>query len=170
MFFLFLLLISSIPFCTGIAILVLFKNSQLSKVIFLFLLVSSFWQLDVTFLYAKDLLSKETTEFFFRLFRFGSIMVTPTIFHIGYTIVQGELSDELKKRWSTLVNRKTLRLVYAYSLFVYLIGWSDKGIKGLKLVQIGNSEFYFPINGELSWIYNSNIVLFIFCMGHMPFN
>ena len=36
MFFLFLFLISSIPFCIGIAILRLFKSNNLSKVIFLF--------------------------------------------------------------------------------------------------------------------------------------
>ena len=36
MFFLFLLLISSIPFCIGIAILRVFKNNNLSKVIFHF--------------------------------------------------------------------------------------------------------------------------------------
>ena len=164
MFFLFLLLISSIPFCIGIAILRLFKSNNLSKVIFIFLLMTSFWQLDVTFLYAHKIFSEETVEFFFRLFRFGSIMVTPTIFHIGYTIVQEELSDALKKRWSKLVNRKTLLLFYAYSLFVYIIGWSDKGIKGLELVQIEKDVFYFPVNGELSWIYNSNVLFFIFSM------
>ena len=164
MFFLFLLLISSIPFCIGIAILRLFKSNNLSKVIFIFLLMTSFWQLDVTFLYAHKIFSEETVEFFFRLFRFGSIMVTPTVFHIGYTIVQEELPDALKKRWSKLVNRKTLLLFYAYSLFVYIIGWSDKGIKGLELVQIEKDVFYFPVNGELSWIYNSNVLLFIFSM------
>ena len=164
MFFLFLLLISSIPFCIGIAILRLFKSNNLSKVIFIFLFMTSFWQLDVTFLYAHKYLSEENVEFFFRLFRFGSIMVTPTVFHVGYTIVQEELSDALKKRWSKLVNRKTLLLFYAYSLFVYIIGWSDKGIKGLELVQIEKDEFYFPVNGELSWIYSSNVLFFIFSM------
>ena len=82
MFFLFLLLISSIPFSIGIAILRLFKSNNLSKVIFIFLLMTSFWQLDVTFLYAHKIFSEETVEFFFRLFRFGSIMVTPTVFHV----------------------------------------------------------------------------------------
>ena len=161
MFFLFLFLISSIPFCTGIAILGLFKNNNLSRVIFLFLLMGSFWQLNVTFLYTTDFLSNETAEFYFRLFRFGSIMVTPTVFHVGYTIVQGELSDDMKERWSHIMNRKTLLLIYAYSLFNYIIGWSDKGITSLELVSIGESEFYFPVYGELSWIFNSTIIFFI---------
>ena len=154
MFFIFLLLISSIPFCIGVAIRSLFKSNNLSKVIFIFLLMTSFWQLDVTFLYATEYLSKETVEFFFRLFRFGSIMVSPAIFHIGYTIVQEELSDGLKKRWNKLVNRKTLGLFYAYSLLVYIIGWTNKGITGLELVTIENNRFYFPINGDLAWIYD----------------
>lgn len=164
MFFLFLLLISSIPFCIGIAILRLFKSNHLSKVIFIFLLMTSFWQLDVTFLYAYELLSEENIEFFFRLFRFGSIMVTPIVFHIGYTIVRDELQNASKKRWSKLVNRKTLLLFYAYSLFVYITGWSDKGIKGLELVQIEKDVFYFPVDGELSWIYHSNVLFFAFSM------
>ena len=164
MFFIFLLLLSCIPFCVGITIFVLFKSNNLSKVIFLFLLMTSFWQLDVTFLYAHNIFSEETIEFFFRLFRFGSIMVTPTIFHIGYTIVQEELSDDLKKRWSNLVNRKTLLLFYACSLFVYIIGWSDKGIKGLELIQMRIDAFYFPVYGELSWIFSSNVLLFIVSM------
>jgi len=88
-------------------------------------------------------------------------MVTPTVFHVGYTIVQGELSDDMKERWSHIMNRKTLLLIYAYSLFNYIIGWSDKGITSLELVSIGESEFYFPVYGELSWIFNSTIIFFI---------
>ena len=124
----------------------------------------SFWQLDVAFLYAYDLFKEETIEFFFKLFRFGSIMLTPTIFHIGYTIVQEMLPTELKKKWRFFVNRTTVLLFYGLAFLVYVSGWSHKGISGLELIQIGSSLFYFPVYGELSWIFNSNVILFIVSM------
>ncbi|CAM5386659.1 Bifunctional diguanylate cyclase/phosphodiesterase OS=Lysinibacillus sphaericus OX=1421 GN=LS41612_07040 PE=4 SV=1 [Lysinibacillus sphaericus] len=65
MFFIFLLLLSGIPICVGITILVLFKKNKLSKIIFLFLLLASFWHIDVSFLYAVQLFSQETIMFFF---------------------------------------------------------------------------------------------------------
>jgi len=164
MFFLFLTLLTCIPLCIGITILVLFKKSNLSKIIFMFLLLASFWQLDVAFLYAYDLFKEETIEVFFKLFRFGSIMITPTIFYVGYTIVQETFSNDLKKKWRFLVNRATVLLLYSLSLVAYIVGWSDKGISGLELIQIGSHIFYFPIYGELSWVFNSNILLFIVSM------
>ncbi|WP_162212717.1 sensor domain-containing protein [Lysinibacillus contaminans] len=98
---------------------------------------------------------------FFKFFRFGSIMVTPTIFYVGYTIVQEILANEFKKKWSFLVNRTTVLLSYALALLVYIIGWSDKGVSGLELIQIGSNIFYYPVNGDLSWIFNSNILFFV---------
>ena len=81
-------------------------------------------------------------------------MITPTIFYVGYTIVQEELSNELKKKWRFYVNRTTVLLFYGLAFLVYISGWSDKGISGLELIQIGSTLFYFPVYGELSWIFN----------------
>ena len=66
MFFLFLILLTCIPLCIGITILVLFKKNNLSKIIFIFLLLASFWQLDVAFLYSFDLFKEETIEILFQ--------------------------------------------------------------------------------------------------------
>ena len=164
MFFLFLILLTCIPLCIGITILVLFKKNNLSKIIFIFLLLASFWQLDVAFLYSVDLFKEETIEIFFKVFRFGSIMITPTIFYVGYTIVQETLSNDLKKKWRFFVNRTTVLLFYGLAFFVYISGWSHKGISGLELIQIGSNLFYFPIYGELSWVFNINILLFVVSM------
>lgn len=161
MFYLFLILLACIPISVGITILVLFEKSKLSKIIFLFLLLASFWQIDVAFLYAQQLFKEETIMLFFRIFRFGSIMVTPTILYIGYTIVQEILPDNYKKKWCFLVNRTTVFLSYVMALIVYIIGWSDRGIKGLELVQVDSNIFYYPVNGELSWIFNSNVLFFV---------
>lgn len=164
MFFLFLILLSCIPLCIGITILVLFKKNNLSKILFIFLLLASFWQLDVAFLHSYELFEEETIEFFFKLFRFGSIMITPTLFYVAYTIVQEMLADDLKKKWRFLVNRSTVLLFYAMTFLVYIIGWSDKGVSGLEVIQKGSTIFYFPVYGELSWFFHSNVLLFIFSM------
>ena len=91
-------------------------------------------------------------------------MITPTIFYIGYTIVQEILPNDLKKKWRFFVNRTTVLLFYGLAFLVYISGWSDKGISGLELIQIGSNIFYFPVYGELSWIFNSNVILFIVSM------
>nr|WP_295973490.1 EAL domain-containing protein [uncultured Bacillus sp.] len=164
MFFLFLSLLASIPLWIGITIIVLFKKNALSKIIFLFLLLTSFWQLDVTFLYSYHLLPEKTIDFFFRLFRFGSVMITPTIFYVAYATVQEHLSEEAKKKWVRLVNRKTLFLFYGLALVTYALGWSEKGISHLEVLQYGTSKFYFPVEGDLSWLFSFDVLLFVFCM------
>ena len=164
MFFTFLILLSCIPICVGITILSLFKKNKLSKIIFLFLLMVTFWQLDVAFLYSYNLFKEEIIEFFFKLFRFGSIMIPPTIFYIGYGIVQETLPMNLKKKWQFLVNRTTVLLLYGVAFVVYLIGWSDKGVSKIELIQIGSNLFYFPVYGELSWTFYSNLLFFVVSM------
>ena len=161
MFFVFFILLSFIPASVGITILFLFRNNKLSKASFLFLLFASFWQLDVSFLYSYHLLKEETVLWFFRLLRFGSIMVTPTIFYVAYTIVQELPANGFKTKWRFIVNRTTVLLSYGLALLAYITGWSDKGISGLETIQLGTNKFYFPINGELSWIFMTNLLLFL---------
>lgn len=164
MFFLFLILLSCIPLSIGITILVLFKKNNLSKIIFIFLVWASFWQLDVAFLHSYDLFKEETIEILFKLFRFGSIMIPPTLFYVAFTIVHEMLSNELKIKWRFLVNRTNVRLFYVMALLIYISGWNDKGVSGLEPIQNGSNIYYFPVYGELSWFFHSNVLLFIFSM------
>ena len=164
MFFTFLILLSCIPICVGITILVLFKKYKLSKVLFLFLVMVSFWQLDIAFLYSYDLFKEETITFFFKLFRFGSIMMTPAIFHLGYTIIQEILPETLQKKWLHFVNRTTVSLFYGLAFLVYIVGWSSNGVQELELLQIDSNQFYFPVYGDLSWTFYSNVLLFLVSM------
>ncbi len=124
----------------------------------------SFWQLDVAILYANDLFNEETINFIFKLLRFGSIMITPAIFHIGYTIVQEILPEDTQKNWQLFVNRTTLSIFYGVAFLVYIVGWSKKGVSDLELLHVGSNTFYFPIYGELSWIFYSNVLLFLVSM------
>ncbi|MDS9472608.1 EAL domain-containing protein [Sporosarcina pasteurii] len=161
MFYIFLILLSCIPIGVGITLLVLFEKNRLSKIIFLLLIMVTLWQLDIAFLYAHRSLEKETILFLFNLFRFGSIMITPTFFYLGYTIVQEMLPKDLAKKWQLFINRSTVLLFYGIAFFVYIISWSDKAIQRIELMNIGSSIFYFPVYGELSWIYIFNIMLSI---------
>ncbi|MEK4627395.1 EAL domain-containing protein [Solibacillus sp. FSL R7-0682] len=161
MLFIFFSLLAIIPFCVGIIILVLFKRNRLSKSIFLFLLFASFWQIDVSVLYSHGILQEETILTMFQLFRFGFIMVTPAIVYIGYIIVQEMLPEKERKKWRFIVNRTTVILSFVLALVAYIIGWSDKGVSGLQLIQSGTNLFYFPIDGELSWVITANLILFI---------
>ncbi|MFC7686546.1 EAL domain-containing protein [Ureibacillus sp. GCM10028918] len=161
MFFTFLILLSFIPLFVGITLLVLFKKYKLSKVLFLLLIMVTFWQLDIAFLYADELFSEEIITFFFKLLRFGSIMITPAIFHIGYTIVQEILPDHLQKKWQNFVNLPTVLAFYGLAFLVYIVGWSDNGVSTLELIQIDSNTFYFPVYGELYWTFYFNIILFL---------
>ncbi|MDN4491956.1 sensor domain-containing protein [Ureibacillus aquaedulcis] len=164
MFFTFLILLSCIPIVVGVTLLMLFKKYKLSKVLFLLLLMVTFWQLDVAFLYSNNLLSEEVITFLFKLFRFGSIMITPVFFHVGYTIVQEILPIHLQKKWRPFVNRNTLYLFYGVAFLVYIVGWSENGVEKLELMQIGSNIFYFPVYGNLSWTFIFNIVFFLVSM------
>ncbi|SOC39960.1 putative bifunctional diguanylate cyclase/phosphodiesterase [Ureibacillus acetophenoni] len=162
MFSIFLFILSLIPICVGITLLVLFKSNKLSKIIFIFLVMVSFWHLDIAFLYSVNLFEKETINFFYRLFRFGSIMITPMLFHLGYTIAQEMLSDNLKKKWRFIINKYAVSLLYLIAVVSYLTSYSKYGVQKLELLEVGQSIFYFPVYGELSWVFYTNIILFIF--------
>lgn len=116
LFFTFVILYSHL--CWNYDFSVIQKN-KLSKIIFLFLLLASFWHIDVSFLYAVQMFSQETIMFFFKLFRFGSIMLTPTIFYVGYTIVQEMLPSEYQKSGGLLLIgllcSSLMRLLYLFT-------------------------------------------------------
>jgi diguanylate cyclase (GGDEF)-like protein/PAS domain S-box-containing protein len=162
MFFLFLLLVALIPLVIGISILKMFKGNKLSKVLFLFLLLASLWQIDVSVLFAHKILPQQAIDFLFRLFRIGSIMVSPTLFFVAFVIYQEELSNFRNSKWNYLMNKKVVILYYICSFAVYLIGWSPKGIHSYRLIDpVYAPSYYFPVYGSLSWVFNANVFLFI---------
>ncbi|WP_175990179.1 EAL domain-containing protein [Bacillus sp. Marseille-Q1617] len=162
MFFLFLLLVALIPLVIGISIVKMFKGNKLSKVLFLFLLLASLWQVDVSVLFAHHILSREAIDFLFRLFRIGSIMVSPTLFFVAFIIYQEELANFQNSKWNYLMNKKVVIFYYICSFAVYLIGWSHKGIHSYRLIEPVNAPaFHFPVYGSLSWVFQANVLLFI---------
>ncbi|MEH7747491.1 PAS domain S-box protein, partial [Neobacillus drentensis] len=62
------------------------------------------------------------------------------------------------------VNKFTVVTLYLWSAFVYLIGWSHKGIQSFELVRpqgLIKVSFLYPVYGDWSWIFNFNLLLFI---------
>ncbi|MEI5909141.1 EAL domain-containing protein [Bacillus spongiae] len=162
MFFLFLLFVAFIPFFLGLSILVMVKRSMFSKALFLFLLLASFWQIDVSLLYAIHYFSRETIDFLFRLFRIGPIMLTPTLFFIAYIIINEEPSFLQNSKWRYIMNKTNVILFYLWGMIVYIVGWSDQGIFTLTLMEPEEAyRFYFPSYGSLSWFFHFNVLLFM---------
>ena len=91
-------------------------------------------------------------------------MVTPTVFHVGYTIVKEELSDALKKNGVSLSTVKHFSYFMPIPYLSTSLGGVIRELKVLNLFKSRRYEFYFPVNGELSWIYSSNVLIFIFSM------
>ncbi|BCB05797.1 putative bifunctional diguanylate cyclase/phosphodiesterase [Bacillus sp. KH172YL63] len=161
MFFLFSLLVALIPFSIGITVLFMFKKSKLSKVLFLFLLLASLWQMDVAILFAHGILSIDLIDFLFRLFRIGSILLSPTLFYVAYTIYHEQFQSSGRSRWRYIMNKTSVLSFYIWGLIVYFVGWSEYGIDRLVLVNPeGSYGYYYPLYGDLSWVFHANLCLF----------
>ncbi|KRE58391.1 putative bifunctional diguanylate cyclase/phosphodiesterase [Paenibacillus sp. Soil750] len=162
MFLLLLLIITFIPLFVGLTILFMFEKTKLARAIFMFLFFASMWELDTAVLYAHHLLSETTIEFLFRFFRFGSIMLTPALIYVAYSMAS-EVAESQKSRWLRVAVSKTMVvLVFSWSLFVYLIGWTNLGIQNLYLVKMDSlTDFMFPANGPWAGVFHLNVVLLI---------
>ena len=104
---------------------IMFKKSKLSKVLFLFLFLASLWQIDVAFLFAYGLLPVEIIDLCFRVFRIGSILVSPTLFYVAYTIYQEEFPSGRRSRWRFVMNKYSVIFFYVWGFIVYFVGWSQ---------------------------------------------
>lgn len=162
MFLLLLFIITLIPLIVGLTILFMFEKTKMARAIFMFLFFASMWELDTAFLYTHHLLPETTVEFLFRLFRFGPIMLTPALIYVAYSMAS-EVVESQKSRWLQIAMSKTMVvLVFSWSLFVYLIGWTTLGIKDLYLVNMDSlTDFMFPANGPWAGVFQVNVVLLI---------
>ncbi len=164
MLFVFMMLFAIIPLVIGITIFFMLKKTQLASALLLFLVLVSVWQFDVAILYADQFFSYEVIDTIFRALRFGTIMLTPTLFYVAYIVVKDHLPQMTGTNWKRVMNIKVVWTFYAWSLFVYAVGWSEHGISGLTFMESDTfNSFYFPQYGSLSWVFTTNVILFIFC-------
>ncbi|MFB3162435.1 EAL domain-containing protein [Neobacillus sp. 179-J 1A1 HS] len=151
------------PLAAGITTIYILGKTKLSKLLFIFFIFASFWQIDVSFLHAHEFFPNSIIEFLFKLFRFGSIMVAPTLFAVIYTAInQTQMIESRMVKYA--VNKITVVTLYIWSTFVYLIGWSHKGIQSFELVKsqgLIKVSFLYPVYGDWSWIFNFNTCMFI---------
>lgn len=165
MYFILMTLFAATSLVTGLIIISILGKSRLSYALFYFLLFASIWQLDVAVLYASNFLSHDTIESLFRLFRIGTIMLTPSLFYVALVIWEEMIPDSKKTKWKYVINRKTFMLLLIFSTIVYIVGWSKQGINYFIIIQSDSyPNFLFPIYGGLGWIYIVNLLLFLLCI------
>jgi len=156
--------ISLIPFFCGLIIFV-GNKLEIARLISYFLFLLSIWQLDVSFLYAEDYLSKPTIEILFRIFRFGPIMIMPLLYYIAFYIYKtGLATKELKKWHKLLYNKWIFYFVFLVSLLVYFVNLTTSGVAGLHQVHEYSTfpAHYIPIYGALNITFYINIILVFF--------
>ncbi len=161
MYFILMLAVALIPLSVAIIITYMFEKTKLVFALSFFLLLAAIWQMDVAFLYAHEILPIKTIEWLFRFLRIGSILLTPTLFYVGYVAVNGIFDHFNTHIWRVFINRYTVAILYLWSFITYFIGWTEKGFTHLYLVQSSNhTSFLFPVYGSLSWVFEINVMLF----------
>lgn len=152
---------SLVPLFLGMSCKMLFKT-KLTNAMLIFMIFMSIWQLDVSVLYSNDVMNTDWIFFLFKLFRIGSIMLPPAFLYVGYVTLK-YLTKEEAKWMNRIINKYTLSLYGAWSLFIYMINWTDYGVLGLKNIDgFGNHiTVLYPIYGEWGSLFVNHIKLLI---------
>lgn len=157
-------IIGIIPIMLGYSLFQLYKGAKMTLPIFIYMVLISFWQIDVGVLYLKDIASEQTVLFLFKLFRGATIYAVPAMFYVIYAIIH---KQEATLKENNAVNKIILNIftkqgligLLIWSSIVYLISWTSYGVQGLEVKSISHSpfDFYFPVYGSLSYIYKIHI-------------
>lgn len=160
--------IAMIPIVLAIGIRNLYKGSELSYWLLIYMGIVSVWQLDVSILYFKDVLSEDTILFIFRLLRFSTVFSIPVVFYITYIIINKHTTTFKDRNFFNFIlrvifSRKAFVVLLIWSTVVYVVNWTSFGIKKLVVRQTFYSSitFYFPEYGNLSWIFVLHMSSFI---------
>lgn len=167
------LTISVLPITVGFALLRLYGISRLTVCIFLFMLLTGIWQIDVAVLYLKGILEEETILLLFKIFRIGVNFVCPLVFYLILTMVDKTKVERLgtwkSKLLLLIVNKKCFYLVTAWSVVVYIINLTSYGVADLRIEKTEHLAYYYPVYGSLSYffaIYMVMAILVMFLLGY----
>ncbi|MBM7649492.1 PAS domain S-box-containing protein [Bacillus ectoiniformans] len=121
------------------------------------------WQLSIAILFGVNILTEHTIELLFRFFRIGSVSFVFVLFYLVYTMLYFEgmkLSARQMKFFRNIFNKKSVGLFLAWTVFVYVVGWTNLGISGLTLHYNDtlNESFYYPLSGEWGWTFKVHIL------------
>lgn len=163
-------IIGIIPIVLAISILKIYKGSELAVALLIYMIFISFWQLDIAVLYLKDVLTKDTILWLFRIFRLGPTFIIPVVYYLSYISIKKHytnIRNQVFHRFLiSIINRKILVILVVWSIIIYLINLTKWGILGLQEVKIlhSNTFFYFPKYGPLQFLYlfhTGSFIIFI---------
>ncbi|RDI41677.1 ATP-binding protein [Falsibacillus pallidus] len=154
--FILLLTASLIPLFITAAIL-FYYNSILTRALSMFLVTVSFWQADISFLYAEPLFGADTVDILFRAFRIGTIFVMPAVYYFSYLLVKEAAQSKFVQR----MNRFGLIFSLIVSVLVYAVNLTDLGIAGYAHINAEkfSPSYLLPLYGALSWTFKIDVVL-----------
>lgn len=166
--------IGLIPIVLAINVNRIYKGSDLSVVLLLYMISITIWQFNIGILYFQDLFSKETILTGFRIFRAAPTFAIPVVFYVAYEIFKKystsfEEGEFLKKVLQLVFTRKVLIGLTVWSSIIYVLNWTKLGIQGLKLESIYQSgiSYYFPEYGPLYGLYifhMCSVIIFLIFM------
>lgn len=155
--FILLLTVSFIPLFISISIL-FFSYASLTKALSLFLLMLSFWQMDIAFLYADDFLSIEVIDWLFRGLRMGSIFIMPIMFYFSYYLVK---ENPFLINFKRLFNKTGVFIVTGFSVITYAVNFTELGVTSYNY--IGETSLspshWIPEYGPLNFTFIINVLL-----------
>ncbi|WP_186576723.1 sensor histidine kinase [Aquibacillus kalidii] len=155
-----ILIIGFIPLVLGMSVFRIYKGTNLSMPLFLYMLLICLWQIDLGILYLVEILPYPTALFMFKLFRI-TVFAIPIIFYLSYkAISEHSVMIKNSKGWFNkaivlIYSKRGLWVSVALSVVVYLLNWTPYGVSGLYVEQVVQSElsFYFPVYGIANKIY-----------------
>ncbi|RIW28920.1 PAS domain-containing protein [Bacillus salacetis] len=152
-----LLSIAIIPLIISLS-LMLQSRSPLSIGLSLFLLMLSFWQVEIALLYSHQILSLDTIDSLFRIFRAGPIMIMPIIYFFTYYLVRNNPGMTYYKKF---FNRKLFWTMISYSVLVYAINFTSSGVQSYTWMpsRMLSHPHLLPVYGSFHITYIINIIL-----------
>jgi PAS domain S-box-containing protein len=166
MSFILMLAISAVPLTLGITMICLFEKNRLTFALFIYMLLICSWQIDMSVLFSERFFQVKTIDFLFRLFRFGTIMQAPALLYIAYVALNDLTLPHIRKSiWSRLMSKHLIVFFNLWSLFVYAVNWSHKGIVNLYSIHTMNTTILYPLYGEWNWAFKLHLMAFAVIIG-----
>jgi signal transduction histidine kinase len=163
---LFIIAIGALPTVLALNVLRIYR-SEVGIGLLLFMLAVSLWQVNIAVLYMAGVFSEETILMLFKLFRAGPTFAVPFLYYIAYLIVKKHIpsiENTVQHRIMRVIfNRTAFVLLIIWSVFVYVVNWTQLGIMGLveQGIHMMPNTFYFPEYGPLHVLYLIHVLLAI---------
>jgi len=155
--FVLLIAISLIPVIIAISLL-FYSKTEITNALSVFLVLLSFWQIDIAFLYANDFLTEAVIDPVFRFFRLGPIMIMPIMYYFGYQLVRDHKELRIFKY---IYNKYVFYTLLLFSGLVYATNFTNAGIVSYTVIEetVFAPSHLLPLYGELNSLFMINTLL-----------